>query len=213
MDKLKLMTAMKGDAIPEGWSGLWFIRKRSIPNWLSSERHGHPVEVPPGDYTFLHRLTDATVYAEPAGECVMEDTPLELATHLGFVMRARGKVLITGLGLGCVVRGLLANPNVEHVTCIENSKDVLKLVAPHMPSGRLEIIEAEAIQWTAQNKTRFDAAWHDILADRDKGQPHLDLLHGELLVNCRETVERQGAWSFDKAMKRVLLRRGFQWVG
>jgi hypothetical protein len=36
----------------------------------------------------------------------MNDFPQELKKHLDFVLRARGRVLVTGLGLGCVVRGL-----------------------------------------------------------------------------------------------------------
>src|SRR6185369_8969082 len=114
-----------------------------------TSRNWKPVTLPAARYTYLRFLTDKTLYSEHPGAVVMEDTPFELRTHLGFVMRAHGRVLITGLGLGCVIRGLLENPKVEHVTCIENSKDVLKLVAPYMPTERLEIVEADALEWTA----------------------------------------------------------------
>lgn len=143
----------------------------------------------------------------------MEDTHFELQTHLDFVMRACGSVLVSGLGLGCVVRGLLTNPNVHHVTCIENSRDVLKLVAPHMPKDRLTIVEADALEWTAKNNERFDFAWHDLWTDRDNGEPPLDHWHAQLLMNCRGTASVQGAWSFDRNIKKSLVRRGFQIVG
>lgn len=143
----------------------------------------------------------------------MEDTPFELQTHLGFVMRARGSVLVTGLGLGCVTRGLPSNPSVEHVTCIEKSKDVLKLVGPHMPKDRLTIIEADALEWTATNKEKFDCAWHDLWTDQSSGEPHLDIWHTALLRYCRHTVKRQGAWAFDKRAKKYLLKKGFDWIG
>ncbi len=143
----------------------------------------------------------------------MEDTHFELQTHLDFVMRACGSVLVAGLGLGCVIRGLLTNPQVYHVTCIENSRDVLRLVAPYMPKERLTIIEADALEWTAQNKTRFDFAWYDLWTDTDSGEPHLDVWHARLLINSRDTVAVQGAWSFDRTIKKLLTRSGFNLVG
>jgi hypothetical protein len=48
-------------------------------------------------------------------EVVMEDSPRELRRHLPIWMHAHGRVLVTGLGLGCVVRGLLASPHVEYI--------------------------------------------------------------------------------------------------
>lgn len=213
MNKIDLLASMKADSVPAGWSDLWFIVKADITKPTPNVRHGKPVLVPPGKYTFLYRLTDATLYCDPPGEVVMEDTPFELQTHLGFVMQARGRVLVTGLGLGCVVRGLLANPAVARVTCIENSKDVLKLVAPHMWQDRLEIIEADALEWTAKNKERFDCAWHDLWTDRGSGEPHLDIWHASLLANCRNTVKQQGAWAFSRQAKKVLLKRNFHWIG
>ena len=208
-----LLEAMKADSIPARWSGLWYITKTSLTESTPNVRHGKPVVLPPGCYTFLYRLTDATLYSDPPGEVVMEDTPFELRTHLGFVMRARGRVLVTGLGLGCVIRGLLANPNVQHVTCIENSPDVIKLVGSHMPKERLTIIEADALEWTANNQEQFDCAWHDLWTDRGAGEPHLDHWHATLFMNCRNRVNHQGAWAFDRRAKKVLLKKGFPWMG
>lgn len=213
MDKHKILKAMKADSIPAGASGLWYIKKGTLDAPLPTVYHNRAVIVPPDTYTFLYRLTDSTLYNDPPGEVVMEDTPFELQTHLNFVLRACGNVLVSGLGLGCVIRGLLANPNVYHVTCIENSRHVLKLVAPHMPQSCLTLIEANALEWTEQNQTRFDFAWHDLWTDRDSGEPHLDHWHAKLLANCRKTVSVQGAWSFDKGLKKVMVRRGLNLVG
>lgn len=212
-DKSEFIETMKAYSVPTGFSDMWFITKSEITKSLSSVRHGVSVIVPPGKYTFLYRLTSATLYNDPPGEVVMEDTPFELNTHLGFVMQAYGNVLVTGLGLGCVVRGLLLNPDVNSVTCIENSKDVLKLVGPSMPIERLSIIEADALDWTAKNKEKFDCAWHDLWTDREAGEPHLDLWHSQLFRNCRSTVNHQGAWAFDRNAKKFLLRNGFRWIG
>jgi len=207
------LAAMRADAIPEGWARLWHVHKLHLPKGNLTIHEGEWVDTPPGVYTYLRCLTDSTLHLVPAGELVMEDTPHELRTHLGFVMKAHGSVLVTGLGLGCVVRGLLANPRIEHVTCIENSPDVLKLVAPYMPTERLTIIEADAFQWVAHNKQPFDCAWHDLWVNPDKDETHLDIWHAQLLANCKQFVKRQGAWALNRAAKTMLIRRGFSWIG
>lgn len=215
MNRETILEAMNANSIPAGFSGLWYITKTDLEKLTPSTRNGKPVVLPPGKYTFLYRITDETLYYDPPGVVVMEDTPFELQTHIGFVMQAKGKVLVTGLGLGCVVRGLLRNPNVAHVTCIENSKDVLKLVAPHMLDlgDRLEIVEADALEWTTQNKDTFDCAWHDLWTDRANGEPHLDSWHMTLLFNCKKRIPRQGAWAFDRQMRRALVKHGIKWIG
>ena len=209
----RIMTAMKAGTVPAGESGLWTIEKVTLQQANESVRGTTPVVVPAGTYTYLKRLTTATMFANPPGEIVMEDTPFELRTHLQFALQAHGRVLITGLGLGCIARGVLANPAVTDVTVVERSPDVLKLVRPYMPTERLTIIEADAIRWTKRNRIPFDCAWHDLWTDREKGEPHLDKWHAALLLNCRATVRRQGAWSFDRRIKKMLIEKGIQWLG
>lgn len=215
MNRTDLLQAMKATAIPTSeWTGLWRIVKQTYKHNKISVRMGKIVNLPAGTYTFLFRLTDSTLYNTVPGDVVMEDTPFELSTHLGFVMRAHGRVLVSGLGLGCVVRGLLARQEVEHITCLENSPDVLAMVQPHMPTDpRLTIIETDALEWTAKNREPFDCAWHDLWTDRDSGEPHLDRWHTELLINCRRLVKRQGAWAYNRDLKRKLIRMGFPWLG
>jgi len=134
----------------------------------------------------------------------MDDSDRELRTHLDFMLRAKGRVLITGLGLGCVVRGCLANPAVEQVTCIERDQSVLKLVAPYMPkTPRLEIIKADALKWCEATEEKFDCAWHDLWSDPDKEEPHLQVNHSHLLAMLADKVGYQGAWAFPREQKRL----------
>lgn len=128
--KQTVLAAARADAIPAGDSGLWMVRKDIARKPILAKRNDKLVQIPAGTYTSLVRWTESTLHLH--GEVVMHDVPAELNTHLDFMLRANGRVLVTGLGLGCVVRGCLANPAVRHVTCIENSVDVLKLVAPYM---------------------------------------------------------------------------------
>lgn len=208
-----LLLAAKAEIIPEGWSGLWFIRKVTTLTNEAVDRDGRRFVLLPGTYTHLFRVTDSTLHLNPPGEVVMEDTPGELKKHLSFMIQARGRILVTGLGLGCVVRGLLANRKVDHVTVIEKSEDVLKLVGPYMPlTERLTIVHEDAFKWVALNKTKFDYAWHDIWSDRDAGEEHLDFYHTQLIFDCRDYCEHQGAWNYSRLTRAMLRRRGINLI-
>jgi hypothetical protein len=197
-----LLKAARADSIPDGESGLWTVKKVVLAQNLLTRRQGKLVELAAGTYTKLLAGTSGSLMQ--GGEVVMEDTPYELRTHLDFMLRARGRVLITGLGLGCVVRGCLANPNVEHVVCIERSKDVLKLVGPHMPKKRLTIILADALKWVPQHAgDQFDCAWHDLWTNEDQGEPHLQVWHSHLLASLAGQVAFQGAWAFPRSQRRA----------
>lgn len=193
----------RADAIPAATDGLWRVKKFALAKPFPVPREtGRVVTLPAGAYTQLYRLTEATMHL--LGELVMQDTPDELATHLDFMLRARGRVLITGLGLGCVARGCLANPHVEHVTIVERDASVLRLVTPHMPqTDRLQIQHADARDFVKDCPAGFyDCAWHDLWTDPDKGEPHLQTWHAELVCELAGKVKLQGAWQFPKWMKQ-----------
>lgn len=209
--KARCLAAAKADAIPEGKSGLWYVQKvplardTMVPH--STDEPKRYEKLPAGNYTQLRRLTWAEVHI--GGECVMLDTPGELGKHLDFMLRARGRVLITGLGLGCVARGTLANPAVTSVTIIERDPHVLHLVRPHMPiDSRLEIIQADALTWTKNTTETFDCAWHDLWTSADDGEPELQLWHCELIKAMSDRVAFQGAWQFPRWIRRRFRDRG-----
>jgi hypothetical protein len=208
-----LLTPASAEAIPPAWSGLWFVRKLPLDNAVPSVYREQEVILPAGTYTYLFCMTEGTMLHDPPGALVMEDTPYELRTHLQFMLQAHGDVLVTGLGLGCVVRGLQANPNVRSITCIENSPDVLQLVQPYMPVDKLQIIEADALEWVVQNEdVFFDCAWHDLWTNKENGEPELDEWHARLLMYCQDTVKVQGAWGFPRSVKRFLQKKGMQLI-
>lgn len=201
----KILKAARAERIPEGFSGRWYVKKRIIKKDTPSTHHGRDIICPKGTYTYLYRITELALKANLPGIIVMEDTPFELRTHLDFMLKASGRVLVTGLGLGCVVRGLLANPKVTHVTCIEKSEDVLNMVQSWMPvDNRLKIIHADALEWTKENTEKFDYAWHDLWTNREKGEPHLSNWHTRLLINCKNNIRFQGAWDFPRPIRRML---------
>jgi hypothetical protein len=208
-----VLAAMRADAIPDGSSGLWTVNKVDVDErWrqmmirLAAVRR---IEAAPpvGRYTFLWRLTEKSFNSASKkfpGECVMNDFPSELRKHLQFVLRARGRVLVTGLGLGCVVRGLLAAGMVDHIDVVERSADVLKLCAASVSDPRVTIHEMDARNELPTGK--FDYAWHDLFSS--DGEPHLQVVHLELISRLRGRVKRQGAWAMRRIDARLLREAG-----
>lgn len=145
--------------IPAGKSGDWAIQKFTVtPDDvglynLRLIRDGQARRVvPPGDYTRLVR----------GHTVVMSDTPAEAHEHAVLYYKAKGHVLVSGLGMGFGLQAVLTKPEVASVTVIEKSEDVIKLVAGFFDDKRLSIINADALEWRPEKGARFDVVWHDI---------------------------------------------------
>lgn len=112
--------------------------------------------IKPGNYTRL--MVGKTL--------MMSDTPKEYYDHVGLFWRARGRVLVHGLGLGCALHVLLRKPGVDHVTVVEKEPDVIALVGrvftSRFPKRRLTIIEGDAFTWKPKRGECWDVVWHDI---------------------------------------------------
>lgn len=145
--------------VPEGTSGEWKVVKYTVTDSdlgiynLRLIRDGQYQRIlPPGSYT---RLTQGR-------ETVMSDTPAEAHEHFRLYHAAKGRVLLNGLGLGFGLAAILRKPEVTSVTVIEKSEDVIKLVAPSIKDPRVDIIHADALEWTPPKGVRYDVVWHDI---------------------------------------------------
>jgi Spermine/spermidine synthase domain len=145
--------------MPNGQSGDWKIEDFEVSkdeakffNMRAMFKPGSR-GIRPGKYKRLKRN----------GTIVMSNTPSELRDHRYFVYKAKGNVLINGLGLGCVLSEIVAKDNVESITVIEISEDVINLVAPFFQNPpRVNIIHADAFTWKPPKGVRYDAVWHDI---------------------------------------------------
>lgn len=181
--------------------GLWTIERRRAEDSILGEMGlvGWP------DYTLLRRFTDASIHL-PDGEVVMEDSIRELRRHLPIWLAARGRVLKTGLGLGCVVRGLLANSHVEHVDVVEIDAHICRIIGKEFEGNpRVTIHHADALSWDFGD-LRWDYAWHDLHSFDDD---HLQIMHANLICRFLKALplERQGAWAFPRAVTRVFPKR------
>lgn len=141
--------------VPEGVSGDWKVERFTVETSISTLRHAFDGRaIPPGIYTRL---------SSPKADAWMTDTPAEYRDAAYFIHAASGDVLISGLGLGMVVKALLAKDEITSITVVEIESDVIALVADSYPDPRLRVINADAYTWKPDQS--FDWAWHDIWGD------------------------------------------------
>jgi len=73
------------------------------------------------------------------GKVVMVDDPLHWYGMEGLANASRGNVLVGGLGLGLIVHHLVKNPEVKRIDVVEMEKDVIDLIKPLLPNGKVKI--------------------------------------------------------------------------
>lgn len=127
------------------------------------------------------------------GRLWMSDTPDEYRDHVGFIVAAKGRVLIHGLGLGCALKAILHRPEVEHVDVVEISEDVLSVIGPYFAQdSRVNLIHDDALTRKWPTGSYWDAVWHDIWIDKDTNNRHT---MGRLNRSFARRAGWQGAWS------------------
>ena len=157
--------------VPEGESGDWKIKRFTVSE--EDEKFGRLQAImgsssmgrftPAGTYTGLYRRGGIDGWS-----VIMSDTPDEIRDHLGFIYQVKGRVLIHGLGLGMCARAALIDDEVTHLTVVENSPDVIKLVGPWLTElakkhgKEVVIIEADCFTWKPVKGAWWDVVWHDV---------------------------------------------------
>lgn len=141
--------------IPDGESGVWKVSTFTVGSndfsqMVSLFKTGRGVLA--GSYKRLTRNR----------KVIMSNTPDEIMDFRHFTCQAYGNILINGLGLGCVVKVLLENNEVQKITIIENSEDVIKLIAPYFTDKRVHIIHDDAYNYKPPKGERYNFVWHDI---------------------------------------------------
>jgi hypothetical protein len=133
---------------------------------------------------------------------MMSDTPAEIYDHYEPIYQAKelgGRILINGLGLGCIIKALLSFPNVTRIDVVELEKDIINLVSPYYNDPRVYIYHDDAytIKWDKSDK--WSVAWHDIWAticsDNLKDMTKLHRKYGH-------KVEWQGSWAKELCLRQ-----------
>lgn len=148
-------------AVPEGRIGKYAVSKFELTETGVSNlrylRDGLP--------EFVVRKGLYTKLTHEEFGLLMSNTQMEHRTSAPFITQAAGHVLVSGLGLGMLLRPLLGNPRVTEVTVLERAQEVIDLVAPtyrDLSEERLRIIRADCYEWVPPKRERFDCAFHDI---------------------------------------------------
>lgn len=180
-------------SLPHRSSGAWRVEGFSVSaeeakfERMRAMIGGGGRGVPEGEYTALYH----------GRVLVMSDTPDEIRDHMWAIAEARrrgGHVLVNGLGLGMVAAAMLSFENVERVTVIEQSLDVIALVAPTLIERfgeRIDVIQADAFEWRPPKGQRYSVVWHDVWNDLCADNlPEMTKLHRRYGRRC----DWQGSW-------------------
>lgn len=177
--------------LKEAQCGDWKIEKFTVSdnqakyhNLYEVTHHGRFIES--GTYwKLLHRR-----------EVVMSNTPAEIRDHIGFIFRAKGNVLIAGLGLGMVLKALLEKDDVTHITIVEKSEDVIKLVSPFYKDERVTIVHEDIFNY--KPREIFDYGWFDIwtyiCSDNYDDMKRLNR-------KFARSVKEKGHWCYDECKR------------
>ena len=162
-----------------------------------------------GDWTSrgLRAGTYAVLKVKGQGT-VMSDTWIERHTNLEIVKQAKGNVLIGGLGLGLILTVILDKPEVESVTVLEKSADVISMIAPYFQHPKLTVIQADVFTWKPTHKYQciYMDIWPEINVDNcddiaklnRKYSPWVDRTNGHFIgcwmQDTLRSLKRQGRW-------------------
>lgn len=140
-------------------------------------------EIVPGTYKRLIR----------GRQTIMSNTPAEIRDHFEFIRRARGNVLIAGLGLGVALKAILEKDDVESVTVVEISPEVIQLVGKHFESDtRVNIVQGDIMEYKIPRGVYFDSVWFDIWDYISAGNvPQMKKLHRRFARRC----SYQSSWN------------------
>jgi hypothetical protein len=182
--------------------GLWRFRRvdlkdAAIPRFL----------VGANTLTMLEKLSMLRMNQDQPYEVVMEDSNTELRRHAPIFRHGRGRILISGLGLGCVVRGLLTKPEVEHIDVVEIDRRIIdRFGAEFADDARVEIHHGDALSFPWPESMHWDVAWHDIHCIKED---NLVRLHARLVERFLYQCDRQGWWGAGGRVARRAARPGY----
>lgn len=157
--------------------------------------------------TILYRKPDTVV---------MSDTPDELSDLLPILIHGHGRVLVNGLGLGCVVKGLLAKDEVDHIDVVEIDPEIIEHIGPYYEDERVTIYNDNAFTMRWRPGENWNCVWHDVWstlctgnlreADNEAVPGSYEKLHRKYGGRC----DWQGSWGRE-FLERERAREGGRW--
>lgn len=161
--------------VPLDWSPVHHYaparqRRAEIRRERVSSRSTYWAEGVRGALTYRYAAPATMTVLTIGGKVWMTDEPPYTYSLASFAERARGDVLVAGLGLGIVLHQLSANPAVERITVVEHERDVLDLVSPRLPrDSRIKLVEQDFDLFVCRDRERRDAVIWDLGVWSDGG--------------------------------------------
>lgn len=193
----------KARAVPPGQ---WVSLQRRMTTAEKREVYYQMFKAFPEDAEGLPSLES---YIPPESDWVpvMSDTPAEICEHAHALNNARGRVLITGLGLGCLPHALLSLDDVTRIDIVEIDPDVIELSGAYFTDPRVHIHRGSAVDPSAlPSDLRWDYAWHDIWThisarNLDPRTAEHGISYGMLFDLYEARTTQQSAWAFEQALE------------
>lgn len=110
---------------------------------------------------------------------IMSDTPMEIRTNREFIEEAHGNVLVAGLGMGLVLLSIQGRKEVETITVVEKSQELIEFIVPHLPlTHKIEIRIGDIFEWLPKDGEKFDTIYFDIWGEiSGDNYPQTKVLH------------------------------------
>lgn len=126
----------------------------------------------------------------------MSDTDAEFRDHLTPIhvadRFARGRGLVHGLGMGCLLGAWL--DVLDHVDVVESDERICRLIGKWYEDeypGKVTIHHADAYTWRAPKGSHWNVVWHDIWPSLSSDNlPEMATLHRRYGSRC----DWQGSW-------------------
>jgi hypothetical protein len=131
-----------------------FVTLMKLRDELSNRNENDSLEA--GDYIKLS-------IKEPFMQLQMSDTAMEWDTNQEFIKKAKGDILIGGLGIGFILIPIVNNPKVKSITVIEENKNiatkVYEFLKPHL-NDKVKVICASVEDYIPDME--YDVIYMDI---------------------------------------------------
>lgn len=176
--------------------------------------------VPPGKYVSLQRhnplpdnprdrLVRVVMGQGSEWQTLMSDTPDEINDHEHVIEHATGRVLIHGLGIGCVIAALHVKPEVEHIDVVEIDPEVIAMTGHfYADLPKVNLVQGDAMTYEWPKGARWDYVWHDIWAaiaedNLDAEEAEYGISYGMMFERFKRRADMQGAWGFAQAVQKA----------
>jgi hypothetical protein len=92
----------------------------------------------------------------------MTTHPMELSQMIPALKRARGDVLVGGLGLGVIAHLMAQKPKIRSVTVVERDPNIIRLIKPYI-HPKVQLVEADLFEFAKNLKANtYQYAFLDI---------------------------------------------------